>query len=379
MQVKPSSPASSADPISTAAAPRSAAIDHLRILLTALVIFHHVAIAYGGSGGWYWREQPNASNVYLLMFNAINQAYFMGFFFLLAGYYTPRSYERKGARRFLADRLVRLGVPLLIYFFVLAPLTVALARTSRGFPFWRGWWEMSRFGVFGPGPLWFAEALLFFAAGYVAWRRLRPAPSRVNALPGVRTLVLTAFGLGGISFLVRLVIPVGREFAWMQLGYFPCYLYLFAAGCAAGWTGLLEKIDFPTVRPWMAISLVTIATLPFAVFFRMGKGAFEGGWNANALYYALWDPFVAWGVILGLLWAAQTYWARPNGFTAWLARNAYGAYIVHPPVVVGLSVGAAAWKLSPSGKFVLVGAAACVGSFLIAGVLGAAPGARKIL
>src|SRR4051794_31041093 len=89
---------------------RSAAIDHIRIVLTALVIFHHVAIVYGGSGGWYWRAQPNASNPILLMFNAANQAFFMGFFFLLAGYYTPSSYERKGTTRFLADRLLRLGV-----------------------------------------------------------------------------------------------------------------------------------------------------------------------------------------------------------------------------------------------------------------------------
>jgi peptidoglycan/LPS O-acetylase OafA/YrhL len=34
---------------------RNASFDNLRVLLTLLVIFHHVAIAYGGSGGWYWR------------------------------------------------------------------------------------------------------------------------------------------------------------------------------------------------------------------------------------------------------------------------------------------------------------------------------------
>ena len=37
---------------------RNAAIDHLRIVLTALVILHHTAIVYGGSGGLYWRQEP---------------------------------------------------------------------------------------------------------------------------------------------------------------------------------------------------------------------------------------------------------------------------------------------------------------------------------
>jgi len=35
----------------------------------------------------------------------------MGFFFLLAGYFTPRSLERKGYGHFLCDRFLRLGLP----------------------------------------------------------------------------------------------------------------------------------------------------------------------------------------------------------------------------------------------------------------------------
>src|SRR5438552_10838243 len=123
---------------------RHAFIDHLRVFATALVILHHTAIVCGGSGGWYWREQPNASNHLLLLLNALDQSWFMGFFFLLAGYYTPRSFDRKGARSYLADRFVRLGVPLAAYFFVLSPLTFALARTAKGHDFWPGWWLMIR-------------------------------------------------------------------------------------------------------------------------------------------------------------------------------------------------------------------------------------------
>lgn len=66
------------------------------------------------------------------MFNAINQSYFMGPFFLLAGYYTPRSFDRRGPRRYLTDRLMRLGIPLLIFLFVLYPLTAALADVAGG-------------------------------------------------------------------------------------------------------------------------------------------------------------------------------------------------------------------------------------------------------
>jgi glucan biosynthesis protein C len=362
-------------------ATRNAAIDHVRIMLTALVVFHHTAIVYGGSGGWFWREQPNGSNSLLVMFNAVNQAYFMGFFFLLAGYYTPSSYERKGAARFVVDRLVRLGIPLLVFFLALFPLTVALARTSEGHAFWSGWWAMFRSGVFGPGPLWFAEALLLFAAVYLLWRKLGLAlahPPRTR-LPSFVSLAITAVLLGLASFTVRLVMPVGRELAWLQLGYFPCYIYLFAAGCAASRSRLLENISLRDARPWVIVSLCALLSLPVVLLSAHGQGAFEGGWNLYALYYALWDPLVAWGIILGLLFVTRRYWSRATPLTRWLSANAYAAYIVHPPVVVAMSLAAAHLDWPPAGKFLLVGLLASVGSFLAGAIARAIPGADRCI
>ncbi len=358
---------------------RNAGIDHLRILLTALVILHHVAIVYGGSGGWYWRELENASNPLLVMFNAFNQSFFMGFFFLLSGYYTTRSFEKKGARKFLKDRFLRLGLPLLVYFFLISPFTIALARTGQGHGLWTGWLDMMREGEFEPGPLWFAEALLIFASGYVLWRRLRPQSSSTTKLPNFYVLLGTAIALGLSTFLLRLVIPVGESVLWLQLGYFPCYIYLYAAGCAAADAQLLERITIKEARPWIGVSLIAVICLPVIFFMGQGHGAFEGGWNWNALIYAMWDPLVAWGVILGLLILARTHWSRANRLTAWLAENAYGTFIVHPPVVVGLSLLAASLPLQPLVKFVLVGGLAIIGSSLIASLLRSIPGVKQIV
>jgi glucans biosynthesis protein C len=362
---------------------RNAAIDHIRILLTALVVFHHVAIAYGGSGGWYFREQPNASNLLLVLFNATNQSYFMGFFFLLAGYYTPPSVERKGPARYLADRLLRLGVPLLVYFFFISTFTIALARTHEGHALWSGWAQMIREREFGPGPLWFAEALLLLAAAYLLWRRLRPARTDIDAasvaLPSFRRLAFTAVVLGLINFAVRLAIPVGQEVLWLQLGYFPCYLWLFAAGCAASRSHLLETVTFAQARPWLITSALVAVTLPVLVVVQRGVDGFPGGWNFNALFYALWDPLVAAGAILGLLWFARTRWSRTTPLTAALARNAFPAFIVHPPVAVACSLLAAGWTLPALAKFALVGLLATAGSFAVGGLLRALPGATRIL
>lgn len=70
-------------------------LNHLRILLTGLVVMHHSAVTHGSPGGWYYRGNSPVSvdgmtETLLTMFVAINQAFFMGFFFF-ASYFTPAS------------------------------------------------------------------------------------------------------------------------------------------------------------------------------------------------------------------------------------------------------------------------------------------------
>ena len=146
---------------------RNAGLDHIRIVLTVLVVLHHTAIAYGGSGDWYWRQEANASNLWLVSFNAINQAFFMGFFFLLSGYFSAMTYSSKGSAIFLRDRFIRLGIPLLVYFVLLSPVTVGLATAKNLGDIWPIMAYRWRHGNLGPGPLWFAEALLLFSLALV--------------------------------------------------------------------------------------------------------------------------------------------------------------------------------------------------------------------
>lgn len=47
---------------------------------------------------------------------------------LISGFFTPGSHERKGGRAFVRDRLIRLGIPLLVFLVVLRP--TALATTG---------------------------------------------------------------------------------------------------------------------------------------------------------------------------------------------------------------------------------------------------------
>ena len=361
-------------------------LDRIRVLLTALVILHHTAITYGADGGWYLRYPASgqASGLLLTLFCSVNQAFFMGMFFLLAGYFSTRSLEAKGARRFLTDRLLRLGVPVLVFGFVLGPFTIALAAPPAGESLWSYWWQLMAQATFNIGPLWFAYALLIFSVALMVLRLLLPK-LRWNLSTAVlhhAWVVVFLVVWGVAAFSLRLWVPTGEERGLLQVGYFASYILLFFFGCAAAQARLLENIDRKLALPWGWISLLTIPSL-FAYAILSGAlqgGSFHvnGGWTMPALAYAMWEPFVAGGIMLMLLWRFRVS-AQPWALWKKLAPLCYAAFIVHAPVVVGLGVLLEGWKDYSLGLFFLVGSASLIMSFGVAALLLRLPGARKIL
>lgn len=361
-------------------------LDRIRVLLTALVILHHTAIMYGADGGWYLRYKADgiASSLLLTLFCSVNQAFFMGMFFLLAGYFSTRSFESKGARQFLTDRLLRLGVPVLVFGFVLGPLTNALAETPAGETVWSFWWHLMSRVDFNIGPLWFAYALLIFSVAYMALRLLLPRLSW-NLSPAVLNHAWVLFFLvtwGIAAFALRLWVPTGQERGLLQIGFFASYILLFFFGCAAAQARLLENIDKKLALPWGWISLLTIPSLfAYAILSGALKGVpfhVNGGWTMPAFAYAMWEPFVACGIMLMLLWRFRVS-TQPWAFWKKLAPLCYAAFIVHAPVVVGLGVLSQAWKDYSIAMFILIGCASLIMSFGVAALLIQLPGAKKIL
>lgn len=372
-----------------ASAPRLADLDHLRTSLTALVIAHHSAIAFGASGGWYYvvpAPKGSLAPLVLTLFAGVNQAFFMALFFAIAGHFTPSAFASKGPRAFLRDRFARLGIPLVVYFFVLNPIVVYLARRFEG----RTSLSFVSFvaanvpGVFGTGPLWFVLALLVFALAYTTREKLRTRPADPHPFPASDAVIVRfAIAIGLIAFCVRIVFPVGWAVLGLQLGYFPLYIALFFFGILARRDAWLAAIDRRRAIRWFRAALVAIAVMPAAIVLGGGASdggeAFRGGISWQALVYALWEPVVCIGVSLRLLVLFRERFSGTTRFSARLDRSAYAAYILHPLVVVPLTAAIAPRPGGPIVHFVALATAAIGVSFAAADLVRRAPGARRIL
>ena len=249
--------------VSRTAPPRDLYIDRLRTIMTAFVILHHTAITYGASGSWFYNElhvSGETSSILLTLFCATNQAYFMGFFFLLAAYFTPGSLERKGYAKFIGDRFTRLGIPLLVFIFILGPLTAAMVAWHDGKGFWRVFPYLWNHVIIINGPLWFAQALLIFSLAYCAWRAafgssLASSSRTPRPVPTYARWLLSAILVGAASLAIRQFVPTGKNVIGLQLGYFASYIFLFAIGIAAWRYDWLRQLEWKRALPGSSRSL----------------------------------------------------------------------------------------------------------------------------
>jgi peptidoglycan/LPS O-acetylase OafA/YrhL len=367
-------------------------IDRLRTVMTAFVILHHTAITYGAIGGWFWREiEPSGSlsSQLLILFCTTNQAYFMGFFFLLAGYFTPASLERKGYAWFIGDRFLRLGLPLLAFILILGPLTVALVTTAEGKGFWPTFVYLWHHGPIINGPLWFAQALLMFSLVYCAGRamfgRSLTESQRVEKpIPCGGWWQVSALVTGAGALAIRYFVPTGENVIGLQLGYFATYVVLFAVGIAARRYDWLQKLTWKNARTGIVGLLIAWPCMPVGIAVAHalnGRGGsnFSGGFSWTAILYALWEPFVAWGLIAVWLLVFRERMNQPSAMWAWLNRRAYAVYIIHPPVLVGISLLLHGWVAPALVKFGVVGALVIVATWLAADPLVRLPGVRRVV
>jgi glucans biosynthesis protein C len=372
-------------------------VDHLRLVLICGVVVAHVSSIY--VGGWYQYHDPVPADLLttfgLMIPNMLADTFGLGFFFLLAGYLTPGSYDRKGGASFVRDRLVRLGIPLLLYDLLLDPLVVYLAR-GRHSSYWSFYGPyLLQVRTIGPEVAWFLTTLLLFTLLYVAWRALaRSRPHTVQRpgnLPSYRAIWGFIVALGLLTFVVRIWWPAG---SWWQplnllVGYLPQHLSFFILGCLAYRRNWFLALTPRMGRDWSLIALATIIVASLLILSLLivgGVGAagtqmssFVGGFHWQALVEAMGEAFLAVGVCLGLLVLFRERWNRQGRLAKSLAASAYTVYLIHPLVAVGFASAFSTVALYPLLKFVIASLIVVPLSFLVGLVLRKLPLANRML
>jgi len=377
--------------------PRLLFIDNLRTSLIILVVLHHVALVYSAIFPFYYVEPPFNEPLtvhVLLVFALFNQAWFMGALFLISGYFTPGSFDRKGLGSFLKDRLLRLGIPLVIFYFVLNPIssigTWFMPAYLTGITTQLTWQDYPH--LLGLGPMWFLAMLLIFDFGYAAWRRLakKHVPEIMSKFSPLsyRRIVILTLALVAVTYLVRIVIPQGKIVGgFPTLSYLPQYISFFVIGTIAYRRNWLQTLSSSKGLVGFAMAVVaTIFLFPLAFSGQMfslelteafTNFAGNGHWQSAA--YAFWDSTFAVGICLGLITLFRYFFNKGGRLGRFLSQHSYTVFIVHIPIVVFLAVALKGIEFHNLLKFGIVGAVAVPVCFAAAYLVRKIPFASRIL
>jgi hypothetical protein len=379
------------------ASDRATYLDNLKVILIGAIIAIHAVLGYVGSAP-YWSYadvQETAlhpvTEIVLAVLVVPFGLFMIALLFLVAGLLTPPSFRRKGARRFVVDRLLRLGVPFALFTFVIWPaLMYALYHPFGAAPgsFWEEY--LSDEGYIDTAHLWFLGVLLVFSLAYagIAELRRRRGPAADPGGPGAAAdaraeapardirlvdLALLAVATAAATFLVRLVFPYGSEwFTDLNFWEWPGCLALFGLGIVASARGWRTEVPAGLVRGSRAITLVAGAAAAGLLFLALRfdlTGLMFGGWNWPASAFALVESAL---MVFGSLWllgAAQRHLARPVRGGEVLGRSAYGAFLVQGFVLIGLAVALRPLGLPAEVKAILVAVGGVAGSFALAWLL----------
>lgn len=341
-------------------------IDNLRTMVIALVVMLHLAVTYSSLGMWYYNEQilhGFFGQVFFATFQMLVQAFSMGLMFLLAGYFTPASFDKKGFRRFIIDRFKRLGVPSLFYLLVITPFVrwvmVPDTQFTQGaatfWEFYSNYVMSAGFNFRGVGPMWFAVALFGFSVFYALVRAVLPGADKPYSggksasyalLAGLAMLVAAG------AFLLRLAFPIGSIFWGMQLSFFSQYVILFIAGIFAYRCNYVERISPAMGRTCLAAGLIAGTAGLFALTVAAGMidlstftivehpagGSVAGGFTWKSISFAILESFIAVSMSAGLLTLFREKLNFSNTLSKMLSNSSFAVYMFHPPIIIGVTL-----------------------------------------
>ncbi len=369
-------------------------IDNIRIFLTAVVILNHLSITYGAPGGWYYSEfEISELNLIpmtaLVMFAAFNQAYSMGFFFLLSGYFSAKSISKKKTLAFLFQRLLRLGIPILLFVYLISPvLRLSFRRIVFKIPIKHenllSVYKQIRFG-FELGPMWFIMLLLILSLILVIFIEIISRFSIHIAAPSRIAIILAAIAIGLLTFVVRIAFPIGTVYQPLNL-QFPHLIQnilLFFVGALINLADWQDKLPSVSLKFWLPFTIVLGIILPI-LFFLVGGASGDvtpalGGFTWQSLVFSIWEQIFCVSMVAALLSLFYNFLNKTTVLTRELAASSYATYIFHPLVLVIFTALLQDLRYPPLLKITLLTIPTLVLCFLVASILRRLPGLKSFL
>jgi surface polysaccharide O-acyltransferase-like enzyme len=362
--------------------PREEWVDNLRVLVIALVIVVHTGTGYVTDiAGWYYDDELTTSDLWnsiVGVFAGLGAFFALGPLFLLAGWFSARAIAHRGPAGFARSRLIRLGVPLVLFVVFVQPLSDYIGN----------WWdEPDR--TFGSwlretevGAMWFITALLCFSLVYALIEAVRPTNPQRQQL---RTALLVSVGLAIAvgSFLSWQLWTIDAEvFMNVRFGEWAQGAGLFALGVVGdnqGWIERLPATHTHRLGQLAAVGMVALFLLFGVSLAPDGDDKIALGVDVPTALFALLDGLIAVCFSLWFITWMRRRWPAHGPLVAKAGRASYATYFIHPLVITLVMMSLTWLPLIPELKFLVVAPLAVVACYAVGYALTRLPVLAELL
>jgi len=93
----------------------------------------------------------------------------------------------------------------------------------------------------------------------------------------------------------------------------------------------------------------------------------------------VWEQVTGFALVIGLLGIAKKYVNGQEKLATALSGSAYGVYVFHPPIIVGISAIFLHFDIPQLLKFIVLAPVALLACFTIAWLIKQIPGVKRVL
>lgn len=294
-------------------------LDNLRWATVILILIYHVCYIFNGLG--IFGGIPDADTI--AAFDAaasIVYPWFMVFLFVVAGMSARYSLQKRTTKQFLKERVQKLLVPSTLGLFVIHWITGYMNIKMGG-----ALSSIPSFLIYpisvlsGIGPLWFIQLLFIFSCIIVLLKKLDKSDKLwdICGRANIIIILLLFFVVWGASFILNAPILTtyrfGIYFASFAIGYFILSHDEIQEQ--------IEKIGIPAL----------IAAFILAIFYT--KTFYGTNFTEPACLQNWLTNIYLWITVIALLGFGKKFLNHKNNITEYLAKNSFGLYILHYPVL----------------------------------------------
>jgi glucan biosynthesis protein C len=310
-------------------------LDWIKVLATLIVFLYHCSMFFNP---FDWHIKNNVINrTYIDFFSLFVGNWIMPIFFMISGISTYYALQKRNFQSFVKERLVRLGIPLLLGIFILSPPQVYIERITNDqfdgsfFKFFPHYFDGLYLEIGGTGNfsffghhLWYLLELLLFSmitlpfflnvkkgVGCKAFGTFHylvmPIPLMIVALTANNVVNLASWGI--IFYLILFIYGYYffsreslREFV-RRVGVFAGYLSAFST---AGYIFWAMYIGFP-----MNVSI---------------------NWGI----FMILRVILVWNVLFFILYLGDKYLNFINSTLKYTSEASMPFYVLHQPIIIML-------------------------------------------